>query len=393
MRKKALRSALRSTFLTNQLKLAMKLTTLLLFLGCMQVMATGYAQQHISLQLKETSIKKLFQEVEKQTNYRFVYHSETVNLSKKISVQAEEASLEEVLKQAFAGTSLHFKMQGSDLVVVFADAEASNRQERILTGRITDEQGAPLTHVTVRVPGTTHGTISSANGTFQLAIPASASVLEFTLMGYAKQTILLSNQVALQVEMKRDTRELNSVTVTGYTNYNRSQSASATSTVGADKINQVPMPTLDHILQGRVAGLNVSASSGQPGTSPSVIIRGVGTISGSNAVLYVLDGIPVEAAYMQTINPGDVETVTVLKDASAKALYGSRGSNGVIVINTKKGRAGKLQVDYSSQYGTNQLTKSHYGVMNATERLLFEEKVGMVHGEDIGPGCEHLKSL
>src|SRR5690606_5300686 len=179
---------------------------------------------------------------------------------------------------------------------------------------------------------------------------------------------------------------IDEVTITGYTDYSKGKSPSATSLVKADDINQVPMSSLDQILQGKVAGMSVISSSGQPGQSAAVVIRGIGSISGSTTPLYIMDGVPIEGGYFQTINPQDIESVNVLKDASAKALYGSRGSNGVIIITTKKGKQGRLAINYSSQYGTSKLTRPNFEMMDGRERLRFEEEVGLETGKDIGPG-------
>src|SRR5690606_24143127 len=175
-------------------------------------------------------------------------------------------------------------------------------------------------------------------------------------------------------------------TITGYTNYSKGKSPSSSSIVRAEDINQVPMSSLDQILQGKVPGMSVISSSGQPGQSAAVVIRGIGSISGSNTPLYVMDGIPIEGGYFQTINPEDIESVNVLKDASAQAMYGSRGSNGVIVIMTKKGQKGRVGVNYASQYGISTLTRPNFEMMDARERLRFEEEIGLETGRDIGPG-------
>lgn len=370
----------------SQLLLTMKLATLLFFLTCVQVSAKSYAQEKISLQLKETSILQLLKAVEKQTSYRFVYHNETLPADSKVTLTTKAATLEAVLDQAFAATNLHYAIKEDGLVVIYAQAE--NRE---IKGKVNGEDNLPLPGVTVRAVGTTAGTLTDVNGQYTLQVPDGATKLEFSLVGYSKQQLSISDRRIINVTLQIDVQTLNSVTITGYTSYTRDKSASAAAVVGSDKISQVPMATFDQVLQGRVPGLVVSSGSGQPGTSASVILRGVGTINGNSTLLYVVDGVPVESNYLQAINPSDIESVTVLKDASSKSLYGSRGANGVLVITTKKGKSGKLAVEYKSQYGISQMTSSRTPMMNTSERLQFEEEVGETYGTTLGPGWAYSK--
>ncbi|CAL1520145.1 SusC/RagA family TonB-linked outer membrane protein [Chitinophaga sp. MM2321] len=371
---------------TSKLLLTMKLTVLLFFV-CLQVQAVVFAQETITLQLKETSIRKLLKTVEQQTDYRFVFHNQTLPEEKKVTVMATDASLDAVLSQAFMGTNLVYALKENGLVVIFAGtATTKQAADMVIKGRVNGADNLPLPGVTVRATGTTAGTLTNVDGTYTLRAPEGAAAIQFSLVGYTSQQIEIGDKREINVTMQEDIKTLNAVTVTGYTNYSRSRSATASGVVGGDKINEVPMATFDQILQGRVPGLVVSAGSGQPGTSASVTIRGVGTINGNSRPLYVMDGIPIEADAFQGINPADIASVTVLKDASAKALYGSRGSNGVIVITTKKGKAGRIAVEYKSQYGFSNMTNPKFQMMNAAQRLQFEEEIGVETGSDIGPG-------
>ncbi len=382
-------------FLPKQLLLAMRITSFLLLVACMQVYATGRGQERISLRLNGASIKRLFQEVEKQTNYRFVYHNQTISGNTKVTVVTQNANLDEVLGKAFTGTDLAYSMKEEGLVVIYSSTDMNHGKplDVSIAGRVLDESNQPLSDVSVKLQGTTIGTFTNSSGFFTLKAPDTNGTLEFSLVGYIASAVPINGRPVINVNLGLDVKSLGGVTVTGYTNYTRNKSVSATSTVSAEKINYVPVSTLEQTLQGRVPGLSVIASSGQPGTAASVTIRGLGTIAGSTAVLYILDGVPIEASFFQTINPGDVESVTVLKDASAKAQYGSRGSNGVIVITTKRGKSGRIQVDYNSQYGFNKLTEPEFIMMNAEQRLRFEEEVGLETistsspgGTVIGPG-------
>ena len=255
-----------------------------------------------------------------------------------------------------------------------------------VTGKIVDEDGKPIEGVVVSVKERSNiVTSTDSSGRFNISANEGES-LTISHVSFISQTVIVGSSDNINISLVSNVNNIDNVVVTGYTNYARSKSPSSVVTVNADAINKIPMSSIDQILQGRVPGMSVISSSGQPGQGAAVVIRGVGSINGSTNPLYVMDGIPIESGYFQTINPEDIESVSVLKDASAKALYGSRGSNGVIIITTKKGQRGKLTVGYSSQYGFSKLTQPNFEMMDARERLRFEEEIGLETGRDIGPG-------
>lgn len=277
------------------------------------------------------------------------------------------------------------------MALLFSQLLLSAQSPSVLTGRVTGPENIPLQGVSVFVAATRAGTTTDENGNYSLPLPANSKTVEFSLVGYTNTKVTIAGRKEINISLELNARSLEDVTVTGYSVNTRSKSASAATTVTADKINQVPM-TIDQVLQGRVPGIMVASASGQPGANAKVTIRGINTITGSTSVLYVLDGIPIENGFFQNINPSDIETITVLKDASAKALYGSRGSNGVIVITSKKGRAGKIKFDYNSQYGFSNAPTPTFKMMTGTEHLLFEEEVGLETGAaNSGPGWTYSK--
>lgn len=370
--------------------LAMKLSLLLILLTCLPGYGKSFAQEKLRLQLRDGSLRQVLKAVEQQSNYRFVFHNETLPVSRKVSISVTDATLEQVLDQVFQGTGLSYTVKDDGLVVIHASGVAA-QQAVTVSGVVTGADNEVLPGVTIRVSGTQAGTMTDGNGRYNLPLPEGAATLEFSLVGYVKQQIAIEHRRVINVSLQLDVRTLNSVTVTSYASYTRNRSASAAAVVGSDKINQVPMATVDQVLQGRVAGLNVSSGSGQPGTAAKVVLRGVGTINGNSSLLYIVDGVPVESNYLQAINPADIASVTVLKDASSKAQYGSRGSNGVMVITTKKGTAGKLALEYRSQYGFSKMTTSRTTMMNTQERLQFEKEIGRETGKTIGPGWAYSK--
>ncbi|HEY1010756.1 MAG TPA: TonB-dependent receptor [Daejeonella sp.] len=253
-------------------------------------------------------------------------------------------------------------------------------QNRTITGRVVGaDDGLPLPGVSVRVKGSSQGTTTGSEGTFTINVPEGAKTLTFTYIGYATKEATLGNSNSINVRLESDAKQLSEVVVTGYTNTSRANSVSATSKVSSKEVNNVAVASLDQILQGRAAGLTVQAGSGQPGSAARVIIRGQGSINGSSTPLYILDGVPIESSVFSTLNPNDFESVNVLKDAAATSLYGSRGSNGVILITSKRGRAGKTVFTYSGQGGVSVRTSSKFEMLTTPELLKLQEngKSGM----------------
>jgi len=250
-------------------------------------------------------------------------------------------------------------------------------QERIISGKVSDEAGAAVANVSVAVLNTKTGAVTKADGTFSLRIPASAKQLEFSSVGFETQLVSLSDAVSFyEVSLKAQAATLDALVITGYARVKKSQYAGAATKINRDKLNFVPNASFDQILQGKAPGLLVTAGSGQPGASARVQIRGASSITGGNSPLYVVDGMPIEDGLFQSLNPNDFESVDVLKDAVATAQYGNRGSNGVIVVTTKRGRAGKMVISYTGQAGITEPGQQKFDMMNSTELLKFQEMLG-----------------
>ena len=243
-------------------------------------------------------------------------------------------------------------------------------QQKEVTGRVTDANGTPLSGVSVNVKGGKRGTTTGPDGQFRLSVPAN-SVLIFTNIGYAdKEAPVGTGPVNIMLEQSQ--RSLQEVVVTGYTTQNKKQVAGSISKLSGEEIKLQPVGSFDKALQGKIPGLLSQSQSGQPGDAAVVTIRGKGSINGTNTPLYIIDGVQVNAGDFSTINPGDIESFNVLKDASSTAIYGSRGANGVIVITTKKGVSGKTKIDYDFQYGWSQLPTNKLELMNSAEKIQYE---------------------
>ena len=249
-------------------------------------------------------------------------------------------------------------------------------QNRTVKGKVLNEKGEALAGVTVTVKGSKTGTATGSDGTFTISVPSSAKSLEFSYVGYVSTTESITSSPSMGVKMKPSVAEAEAVVVTGYTRQSKSQFAGAATVLSGKTVDATPLGSFDQALQGRVPGMLVNSGSGQPGSSATITIRGVQSITGAGAQpLYVIDGVPMPAFDMQTINPNDFESITVLKDANATALYGARGGTGVIVITTKKGKAGITSFQFRSQFGfTSRPSFDRMNLMDTKEMLSYEER-------------------
>ena len=236
-------------------------------------------------------------------------------------------------------------------------------QTRTVKGKISDEKNNPLGNATVVVKGTTSGTTSGADGSFSINVPANGKILVISSLNFISQEVLIGNKTTISVSLESSSENLQEVVVVGYGTQKRSEATSAVSNVSGEKVANVPLSSVDQILQGKVAGLQSITSSGQPGANQAVRIRGIGSYSASAQPLYVVDGIQINSGdlsrettttnVLAQMNPDDIESVSVLKDASATSIYGARGANGVIVITTKHGKAGKTRFNATAEVGSN----------------------------------------
>lgn len=277
------------------------------------------------------------------------------------------------------------------LWLIMLSMHVNAQSSRTITGKVLDDKGAPLSGVIVAAVGADARTVTTADGSFRINVPSTARQLQFSYVGFAVLTaeIQIGNDV-LNVSLQSTSNELENVVVTGYGRVKRSTYSGAASKIDKRAVELVPMASFDQILQGRVPGLLVTSGSGQPGSSARLQIRGAASINGGSDPLYVVDGVPVEQGVFQSINPNDFESVDVLKDATASALYGSRGASGVIVATTKKGRAGKTVLTYRGQAGITTTGTQQFKMMNSTELLKWQEMLGTVGLQNDPTGTSNI---
>jgi len=345
---------LKKTFLT------MKLIAIFLFAACLQVGARGYSQE-ITLSQKNVSLKRVFKEIESQSGYHFFYRDKLIREAGNVSVNVSVASVEEALSETLKGLPLTFTVLDKIIVIkakkpvsiaIPATVTLSSAPENIINGTVKDAQGNPLSGVSVIVKGTKKGTSTDTHGNFTIEVNAG-EVLEFTIVGYQKKsaTVGQDNNITVVLEIEAVTN--NEVVVVGYGTAKRATLTGAISAINGKEILQSPATNVSNSLVGRLAGLVAVQPSGEPGNDASTIrIRGINTF-GNNDVLIVVDGIPGRS--LDRIDPNSIESVTILKDASA-AIYGAQAANGVILITTKQGKIGKPQITLSLNSGYAQPT-------------------------------------
>lgn len=252
--------------------------------------------------------------------------------------------------------------------------------QKTVTGTVTDDKGNPLPNVSVVVKGTNSGTVTKSDGSYSLTLPANAKQLEFSFLGFTTQTVNLGSGSRYSTTLTSTTKEIDEVVVTGISRVKKSEFAGAGSKLDEKNIRNQPIGSLDQLFQGRVPGVLGLTGSGAPGNASTIIIRGQGSIQGGTGPLYVVDGIPVEAGVFQSLNPNDFASVDILRDAATSALYGSRGSAGVIVVTTKRGTSGKMKLGYSGQVGIKSKPDFAFRPMNTTELLAAQEAYGKIVG-------------
>ena len=327
--------------------LIMKLTFLLLTVAMLHASANVSGQAKVTLKSEQVEIAGVLTNIEKQTNYRFLYNNALTAIRQRIDVDMKDLPIQEALTKVFAGTDLTFKMLENNLIVIVANGQTP--QDIQVTGKVTGASGEVLTGVSVTIKGSTRGAATDANGSFTLTVPPDATLV-FTYIGFVTQEIKVNNQTEFNIQMKPSGSQLNEVVVVGYGTQKKVDVTGSVAHVAGAEIAKQPVLTATQAIQGKVAGVQI-ISSGDPGAMPQVIIRGAGSILAGAGPLYVVDGIWTDD--ITNINSADIVSLDVLKDASACSIYGVRGANGVILITTRQG-SGKIKLNYNGNFGLDQ---------------------------------------
>lgn len=313
------------------------------------------------------TVKELFNYIEKNSNFVILYSKGLLSeLNKKVSINTNGKNAEEILRELAAAANLEFKISDRQ-VTVTKKAPAVQQQGSTIkvTGQVFDENGETIPGANVTVKGNTSiGTVTDIDGNFTLSVP-KGTTLVVSFIGYASHEIVVKDANKVTVNLAPDAEALDEVVVVGYGMQRKSSITGSISSIKADKLKDITTPSVANMLQGKVAGAVVAPTSGRPGEGVSIRVRGIGSIRGNVEPLWVIDG--VVGASSADLNPNDIETISILKDGSATALYGSRGANGVIQVTTKRAATGTSQVDLSAKFGVSQLQKGNLEMMTGAE--------------------------
>ncbi|MDR0845844.1 MAG: TonB-dependent receptor, partial [Tannerella sp.] len=344
----------------------MRITAFLLVFCGLNLFAAGTYSQNskVKISARNTSLKEVLREIEKQTDYLFVYNPTEIDVNQKTTLTAENKAVKDVLATVFNQTDIVYLMEGNSILLMKRPDGIQQSDNKRITGTVFDNKGEAVIGASVVVKGTAKGLATDVNGKFNLNVPDNA-VLQVSYLGYLTQEIPVGNQTSLSITLKEDVLGLDEVVVIGYGTVKKSDLTGSVSSVAAKQFKDQPVKRVTDILQGRIAGVEVTASSGLLGGSYKVRIRGTTSINKSSDPLYVVDGI-VSNTGLPGINPNDIQSLEVLKDASATAIYGSRGANGVILVTTRGGVEGKPQISFDASFEWNKLRKG-YDLMNAYE--------------------------
>ncbi len=356
----------------------MKILTALLLAACLTAAAAGHSQT-ITLHLHQASLQKVFREIRKQTGYLFLYHTESIGQASPVDLDVTGAGLREVLDRCFRDQPLTWELMDRTIIVRPRENQPATAgvtgRDIDLKGRVENEAGEPLEGITVGIRGSTRGTSTNREGEFHLEGVNEQATLVLTGTNIETLEVKVAGRSQLRITVRTRISRLDEVQVIGYGSVKRRYSTGSVSTLSADKIGRQPVTNPLAVLQGQVPGVYIQTQNGMPGGNFKVEIRGRGSIAAGTSPLFIVDGVPYESTPLNNllsdftpisgyisplngINPADIESISVLKDADATAIYGSRGANGVVLITTKKGKAGASRIELGLRQGFSQLSSS-----------------------------------
>jgi TonB-linked SusC/RagA family outer membrane protein len=328
---------------------SMRIILFVLFAAVSQVFATDlYSQStRLSLDMKNTEIKDVLQVIESRTPFFFMYNAAQVDVTNKVNIQCENMSVPEILDVLFRDTNVAFDINNRQIALTVVES-SSSQQARKVSGRVTDSSGSPLPGVTIVIKGTTQGLVTDSDGKYSISNIPKNAILQFSFVGMKLQEIAVGSQTSIDVKMIEETIGIEEVVAVGYGTMSREKITTSITKFDTEVLKNVPFSNLGTALQGTVSGLRVAQSDGQPGSNPTIVIRGGTSLTNpdGSAPLYIVDG--VVRPRLTDLNQNEIESMEILKDAAATSIYGAKGANGVVLITTKSAKAGKFELTYST---------------------------------------------
>lgn len=312
---------------------------------------------------KEVTIHEVFRIINKQTKYQFIYSEDLFNDVTRVKLNKGEIPLSELLKILFKSTDLDFKFSENNVILIQENQSLDDRRDKIqgfqISGKITDQSGIPLPGANILEKGTNNGAQTDFDGNFSLTVSSETAILVISYLGFKTQEVNIDNQSNIAVVLIEDTANLDEVVVIGYGSQQQTKVSGSIAKAPIGELQDFPTSNFDQALAGKMAGVQVLQTTGEPGRELSIKVRGTNTLTAGSEPLYVVDGVPLEDSGKATeiVNMEDIESIQVLKDAASAAIYGSRGGNGVVIITTKNGKQGKMRVSFDHSTGFQKLSK------------------------------------
>ena len=352
-----------------KISLKMKLTTLLLIVSLVKIQASSYSQNtKLSLKFKEATVEQVFNKIESISEYRFLFESNQIDLYRKVSLNVDKQKIDDILSILFKGTNVTYNVNDRQILLlkdkgatnktgsVFDAKKVTEQQSILVTGVVMDGAKMPIPGVNVLEKGTKNGIQTDFDGKFSIRVNSTSSELVFSFIGYETLSKVVGQSKTLNIVLKDENATLNEVVVIGYGTAKKKDLTGSVVSISGEDLKKQPISNVAEALTGRMAGVQVASAEGSPDADIKIRVRGGGSLTQDASPLIIVDGFPVNS--MSDISSSDIENITVLKDASSTAIYGSRGANGVIIITTKSGKEGKLVVNFNSFFGFKKIAKT-----------------------------------
>ena len=387
------------------------LSLLLLFGGWVSLPV--YAQKAITLDLINQPFSTFIKQVEQQTDYKFFFEEQSVDVNRLVNVKVQNQDVRVVLNKVLSGTNITYTIANKKILLKKQENSKLQRGKALpkeIVGSVVGEDGTQLIGVSIQVKGKAAGTITNGDGNYRLVLPDNSDAIVVTYVGYIPQEISLKNNNWQRIVLKEDINMLDDVVVVGYGTVKKRDLTGAISTIKADEMGLAGISSIGHALEGKAAGLYVRQNSAQPGGGLDILVRGAGSINANNDPLYIVDGFPIAKldqiassdrkmdpgtqGVLNFLNPNDVESIDVLKDASATAIYGSRGANGVVMVTTKQAQEGHTEINFDYSYGIQHTAKT-YDMLNASQYAALHNEMRTNAGPEysLNPAFSDPESL
>jgi TonB-linked SusC/RagA family outer membrane protein len=370
----------------------MRISIFLIAFASLQTFAlSNYAQsKKIDMKIEKSSIVKVLEKIEDETEFFFFYNNQVVNLEKQVSIDVKGRTIDQLLGEVFKDTNVEYTINNRQIILSLNGAPTI-QQQKTVSGKVTDSSGASLPGASVVVKGTTTGVITDMDGKYSLSnVPANAT-LQFSFVGMKTQEIPVGSKTTINVTLIEEAIGLEEVVAVGYGVAKKSSITGSISTVRSEDLPNTASTSVSHMLSGKASGVTVRQTSAQPGGGVEITIRGAGSVNAGNEPLYVIDGFPVNNNTLEpgsgdrysmgsrnplnSINPNDIESIEILKDASSTAIYGARAANGVIMITTKRGKEGKTNVEFTANHTIQNISK-YFEMLDATGFMQMSNTLG-----------------